>query len=176
MVINTVLQAGFGDILRCWEGGAEQLFAVLVTVMLPWESSGLQGSLCFVGRDAKLLWLITAPWVSRSVQNSILCSSREGQGGSHHRTVEGWMFALFRLGSYQQIQHCDHLRIWYFSFGGKPSQFRMLTPTKKQKCVCFTYEEVLWRMSSSQRATPPTIAACSPHSPKNSTSSQHQLP
>ena len=55
MVISTVLQAGFGDILRCWEGGAEQLFAVLVTVMLPWESSGLQGSLCFVGRDAKLL-------------------------------------------------------------------------------------------------------------------------
>lgn len=159
MVISTVLQAGFGDILRCWEGGAEQLFAVLVTVMLPWESSGLQGSLCFVGRDAKLLWLITAPWVSRSVQNSILCSSREGQGGSHHRTVEGWMFALFRPRSYQQIQHCDHLRIWYFSFGGKPTQFRMLIPTKKQKCVCFTYEEVLWRTSCSQPLHPQLLPA-----------------
>lgn len=37
------------------EEGLEQLFAVLVTVMLPWESSRLQESLCFVGRGAKLL-------------------------------------------------------------------------------------------------------------------------
>lgn len=46
---------GCGDILCGWEGGSEQLFAVLVTMMLPWESSGLQESLCFVGRHAKLL-------------------------------------------------------------------------------------------------------------------------
>lgn len=37
------------------EEGREQLFAVLVTVMLPWEGSRLQESLCFVGRGAKLL-------------------------------------------------------------------------------------------------------------------------
>lgn len=37
------------------EWGLEQLFAVLMTVMLPWESSRLQESLCFVGRGAKLL-------------------------------------------------------------------------------------------------------------------------
>lgn len=37
------------------ELGSEGLFAVLVTVMLPWESSRFQESLCFVGQGARLL-------------------------------------------------------------------------------------------------------------------------
>lgn len=45
-----------------WKG-LERLFAVLMTVVLPWKSWRLQGSLCFVGQGANLLWLITTVWV-----------------------------------------------------------------------------------------------------------------
>lgn len=95
MVISAVLwaaaviswAAGKGE----QERGSERLFAVLVTGMLPWESSGLQESLCFVGRHAKLLWLITAAWASErasggSARNSGL-PGHKGQDGPRHRAL-----------------------------------------------------------------------------------------
>lgn len=48
---------------------------------------------------------------------------------------EEWVFALFRLRSYRQIQHFGDLWGQSFSFGGEPSQFLVPTPTKKQNYV-----------------------------------------
>lgn len=139
MVISPVLWAAM--VISCAAGkgeqewGAEQLFAVLVTVMLPWESSGLQESLCFVGRDAKLLWLITAPWVSwGSAQNRSYVVTKRRMA-LRPGPDEEWVFALFRLSSYRQIQHFGDLWDQPFSFGGEPSQFLVPTPTKKQNYV-----------------------------------------
>lgn len=58
----------------------------------------------------------------------------EGQDGPHHRKIEGWVFAqCFTLTwGDKQTQHFGSLWVWSFNFGGRPSQFLMLTPSKKQ--------------------------------------------